>query len=280
MLDAISLATYFLVSAAGTREALPLVVVGWGGMCVGAAFLAIAGETGIPSVSADAGDVELLRRHVSWIAPVLELSLVAAVVRYVAAIAAARRLGARRASVIGIAEVLLAVLYERPLLGQLPSAMQFTGGAFMLAGVVLVHVDENQQGRANPLGRPPRRPSLPWSCRHRDARRARGGRRLIYRLISLWLVLLVGWILFLVTSARRALNPRASRPTAVNLTTSTPTDLGGPAVPSDRIAVNLKTLRPACRSRKMSVSPAKLEQRTQDPFFAERTGLPAPSPGR
>jgi drug/metabolite transporter (DMT)-like permease len=156
LLDAISLATYFLVSAAGTREALPLVVVGWGGMCVGAAFLAIAGETGIPSVSADAGDVELLRRHVSWIAPVLELSLVAAAVPYVAAIAAARRLGARRASVIGIAEVLLAVLYERPLLGQLPSAMQFTGGAFMLAGVVLVHVDENQQGRANPLGRTPR----------------------------------------------------------------------------------------------------------------------------
>ena len=98
-------------------------------------------------------------------------------VPYIAGIAAARRLEARRASFIGIAEVFLAVLYAWPLLGQLPSAVQFTGGAFMLASVVLVHVDENQQRRANPLGRTPRRPSLPWSCRHRDARRARGRRR-------------------------------------------------------------------------------------------------------
>lgn len=69
----------------------------------------------------------------------------------VASIGAARRLGAKRASFTGIAEVFLAVLYAWLLLGQLPSAVQFTGGAFMLAGVVLVHVDENQQRRANPL---------------------------------------------------------------------------------------------------------------------------------
>ncbi|HXO22942.1 MAG TPA: DMT family transporter [Streptosporangiaceae bacterium] len=153
LLDAVSLATYFLVSAGGTGEALPPVVMAWGGMCVGAAFLVIAAGTGLLSVSAHAGDVELLHRHVSWIAPVLELSLVAAVVPYVAGIAAARRLGAKRASFIGIAEVVFAVLYAWLLLGQLPSAMQFTGGAFMLVGVVLVHVDENQQRPANPLTR-------------------------------------------------------------------------------------------------------------------------------
>jgi drug/metabolite transporter (DMT)-like permease len=150
LLDAVSLATYFLVSAARPREALPPVVMAWGGMCVGAAFLVIAGGTGVPSVSANAGDVELLHRHVSWIAPVLELSLVAAVVPYVAGIAAARRLGAKRASFIGIAEVFFAVLYAWLLLGRLPSATQFTGGAFMLAGVILVYVDENREGRANP----------------------------------------------------------------------------------------------------------------------------------
>jgi hypothetical protein len=88
------------------------------------------------------------------------------------------------------------------------------------------------------------------------------------------LVLLVGWILFLVLSARRARQGTASR-AAVNLTTSTPTDLGGLAAPSDRIAVNIKTLRLACRSREMSVSTAKLEQRTQDLFC--RTGRPASS---
>jgi drug/metabolite transporter (DMT)-like permease len=121
-------------------------------MCVGAVFLVIAGWTGVVSVSANAGDVELLHRHVSWIAPVLELSLVAAVVPYIAGIAAARRLGAKRASFIGIAEVFFAVLYAWLLLSQLPSPTQFAGGAFMLAGVILVHVDEHHQRRTNPPG--------------------------------------------------------------------------------------------------------------------------------
>ncbi|HWN63060.1 MAG TPA: hypothetical protein VNO25_20590 [Streptosporangiaceae bacterium] len=48
----------------------------------------------IPPRRANAGDVQLLHRHVNWIVPVLELSLVAAVVPYIAGIAAARRLGA------------------------------------------------------------------------------------------------------------------------------------------------------------------------------------------
>jgi drug/metabolite transporter (DMT)-like permease len=50
-----------------------------------------------------------------------------------AGIAAARRLGAKLASLIGIAEVFFAVLYAWLLLGQRPSAMEFTGGAFILA---------------------------------------------------------------------------------------------------------------------------------------------------
>jgi drug/metabolite transporter (DMT)-like permease len=180
-----SLATYFLVAAAGTQEALPPVVMAWGGMCVAAAFLVIAGATGVLSVSASAGDVQLLHRHVNWIVPVVELSLVAAVVPYIAGIAAARRLGARRASFIGIAEVIFAVLYAWLLLGQLPSAVQFMGSAFMLAGVVLVQVDENQQRQANPLRsylapswrRPVHRTgSLPGGTVN-HGRRARGCRR-------------------------------------------------------------------------------------------------------
>jgi drug/metabolite transporter (DMT)-like permease len=155
LLDAISLATYFLISGAGSQEAgsqeaLPPLVMAWSGMCVGAAFLVVTGETGVLSVTARAGDVELLHHHLSWIVPVLELGLVAAVVPYVAGIAAARRLGPKRASFIGIAEVFFAVLYAWLLLSQLPSPRQFTGGAFILAGVILVHVDENQQRRANP----------------------------------------------------------------------------------------------------------------------------------
>ncbi len=74
--------------------------------------------------------------------PVLGLSLLASVFGYVAGIGAARRLGAKLASFIGMAEVLFAILFAWLLLGQLPSAVQFLGGAFILAGVTLVRVDE------------------------------------------------------------------------------------------------------------------------------------------
>jgi len=147
LLDAVSLATYFLISAAGREEVLPPLVMAWGGMCVGAAFLVIAAGTGVLRVTAHSGDVELLHHRVSWSVPVLELSLVATVIAYVAGITAARRLGAKLASFIGMAEVIFAALYAWLLLGQLPSPMQFVGGAFMLAGVVLVRVDQNHQQR-------------------------------------------------------------------------------------------------------------------------------------
>jgi hypothetical protein len=36
-------------------------------MCVGAAFLAVAGWIGVVRIAASAGDIGLLHRHVSWI---------------------------------------------------------------------------------------------------------------------------------------------------------------------------------------------------------------------
>jgi drug/metabolite transporter (DMT)-like permease len=92
-------------------------------------------------ITAHAVAVELLHRRVSWIIPVLELSLVSAVIAYVAGIAAARRLGAKLASFAGMAEILFAALYAWLLLGQAPTPMEFVGGAFMLAGVILVRAE-------------------------------------------------------------------------------------------------------------------------------------------
>jgi drug/metabolite transporter (DMT)-like permease len=145
LLEAVSLAVYFLLAAAVGEEALPPLVMAWGGLCTGAAFLAVAAVTGVLHVTAHAGDVELLHRQVSWIMPVLELSLVSTVIAYVAGITAARRLGAKLASFTGMAEVFFAVLFAWLLLGQLPSPMEFTGGAFMLAGVILVRIDETKR---------------------------------------------------------------------------------------------------------------------------------------
>src|SRR6185437_10483696 len=67
---------------------------------------------------------------------------------YIAVTGAARRLGAKLASFIGLAEVLFAIVFAWLLIGQLPTIMQLFGGAAILAGVTLVRIDELKQPSA------------------------------------------------------------------------------------------------------------------------------------
>lgn len=146
---AVGLAFYFVLSARAEEPAPPLVVA-WGGMCVGAVVLILFCLVGILPVRAPRTDVTLLHHRVSWVIPVLGISLVAAVFAYVAGIAAARRLGAKVASFIGLTEVVCAVLFAWLLLGQVPAPIQFLGGVFIIGGVVLVRVDELRTPTAAP----------------------------------------------------------------------------------------------------------------------------------
>jgi drug/metabolite transporter (DMT)-like permease len=139
---AVGLATFFVLSAGNEEEPLPPLVMTWAGMCIGAATLAVMAGTGLMPLAESAGDVHVFGHQVSWIVPVLGLSLVAAVISYIAGIGAARRLGARLASFIGMAEVLFAILFAWLLLGQLPTPVQFLGGGLILAGVAMVRLGE------------------------------------------------------------------------------------------------------------------------------------------
>ena len=87
-------------------------------------------------------DVELLGHHVTWLVPVIGVALLATVISYSTGIKAARLLGAKVASFVSMLEVLFAIGYAWLLLHQLPSAIQFIGGAFIFAGVALVRLDE------------------------------------------------------------------------------------------------------------------------------------------
>jgi drug/metabolite transporter (DMT)-like permease len=82
---AVGLAVYFVVSAEG-EDALPPLVMAWGGLAVGGAVLASAGAVGVLPLAAPRTDVVLLDTEVSWLVPVLGLVLVAAVIAYVAGI--------------------------------------------------------------------------------------------------------------------------------------------------------------------------------------------------
>ncbi len=139
--SAISLAFYFVLSAR-TDEALPPIAVAWDGLAVGSFVLLIAGAVGALPMVAPRTDVLLLHRTVSWTVPVLGLSLVAGVVAYVTGIAAARVLGPKVASFVGLSEVLFAVIFAWLLIGQELSAAQLFGGVFVVAGIALVRLDE------------------------------------------------------------------------------------------------------------------------------------------
>jgi drug/metabolite transporter (DMT)-like permease len=153
---AVGIASFFLLSAGVEREPLPPIVMAWSGLCLATAGLAAAGWAGLMPMTASTGGVHVLGHQVSWIVPVLGLSLLSTVIAYVTGIGAIRRLGPRLASFVGLFEVLFGILFAWLLLGQLPSAVQFLGGAFILAGVAMVRLDELRPPRA-PAGpaRPP-----------------------------------------------------------------------------------------------------------------------------
>ncbi len=138
---AVGLALFFILSANSDGQ-LPPVAMASGGMTVGAVALLLLGAVGALPMAANTDDVDFAGHQVSWLVPVIGLSLFAAALAYVLGISATRRLGSKLASFVGLTEVLFAVLFAWVLLGQLPTVMQLVGGMFILLGVALVRIDE------------------------------------------------------------------------------------------------------------------------------------------
>ncbi|MEU4644256.1 EamA family transporter [Micromonospora sp. NPDC023814] len=153
---AVGLAGYFVL--AGRVDAgLPSVALASGGMAVGAGVLVLLGAVGVLPLRATFGEVTFAGQRTSWLLPIVGLSLVAAVVAYLAGIAGTRILGARLSSFVGLTEVMFAVLIAWLVLGELPTVVQLFGGALIVAGVALVRVDELRAPR--PEERPEPRPT-------------------------------------------------------------------------------------------------------------------------
>src|SRR6266508_2024574 len=142
----IGLAAYFVLSARGDGD-LPSTAMASGGMAVGAGALLALGAAGALPLHATFGEVQLAGHRTSWLVPIVGLSLVAAVIAYVAGIGAARILGARLSSFVGLTEVLFAFAVAWVVLGELPTVVQLLGGVLIVAGVTLVRVDELRPAR-------------------------------------------------------------------------------------------------------------------------------------
>jgi drug/metabolite transporter (DMT)-like permease len=137
---AVGLATYFVMSAR-VDPALPALALAAGGMAVGGAALLLLGAVGLLPMHATFGTVSFAGHRTGWLVPIVGLSLVAAVVSYVTGIGAARILGARLSSFVGLTEVLFAVLIAWLVLGELPTPVQIAGGALIIVGIALVRAD-------------------------------------------------------------------------------------------------------------------------------------------
>ncbi|MBY8873138.1 DMT family transporter [Micromonospora sp. PLK6-60] len=156
---AVGLAGYFVL-AGRVDEELPSVTMASGGMGVGAAVLAALGLLGVLPLEAEFGTVTFAGQRTSWLVPIAGLSLVAAVVAYLAGIAATRVLGSRLASFVGLTEVMFAVLIAWLFLAELPTAVQLLGGVLIVAGVALVRLDELRATPARPADEPADQPAL------------------------------------------------------------------------------------------------------------------------
>ncbi|RIJ70632.1 EamA/RhaT family transporter [Nakamurella silvestris] len=159
---AVGLAVYFILSAKSDPELPPLAMAG-GGMTFGAITLLVLGAVGALPMAANTHDVTLAGHQVSWLVPVIGLSVIAAAFAYIAGIAAARILGSKLSSFVGLTEVLFAVLFAWIFLGQLPTAVQLLGGLLIIAGVALVRVDELRE---------PELPTLPATAHPDDLTRS------------------------------------------------------------------------------------------------------------
>lgn len=133
---AVCTAAYFLICARPTR--LPPLALAGAGMAVAGLVLGVIVVTGMAPADAPAVTVELAGVAVAWFVPTLIIGTVAGGLAYAVGVLAISLLGSRLGSFIGLLEVLFAVLLAWLIVGEQPSASQLVGGAFIVAGVVLV----------------------------------------------------------------------------------------------------------------------------------------------
>jgi drug/metabolite transporter (DMT)-like permease len=140
LLAACGLAAYFVLSSRADDQ-LPPIALAWTAMVVGATTLIVLDLVHVVPFEMHTSDVVLAGHRTTWLVPIVGLSLIAAAIAYAAGIGAARLLGAKLASFVGLTEVLFAVLFAWIALSQTPTPVQLVGGVAVLAGIALVRVD-------------------------------------------------------------------------------------------------------------------------------------------
>ncbi|PJJ73453.1 threonine/homoserine efflux transporter RhtA [Diaminobutyricimonas aerilata] len=143
-------AIYFVISASPARGVHPIALTA-AAMLIGGIALLLVGATGLLPLEATTASVPLFGTTVPWFVPLAIVVLVSTAFAYATGVAAARRLGSRLASFLGLGEVIFAAVVSWLLLGEALTVVQIGGGALIIVGVALV-----QRGERPAEALPPR----------------------------------------------------------------------------------------------------------------------------
>ncbi|NLT26271.1 MAG: EamA family transporter [Microbacteriaceae bacterium] len=150
-LSAVSVCGYYLIAAAMPDDLPPTALIG-GGLVVGAATLGALGVVGAVPLAATWGTVELFGTTVPWWVTMGIVVLIGTLGGYLGGVFAARTLGSRLASFLGLLEVLATLAVSAVLLGEIPTWMQGIGAALVIGGVIAVRLAPDTVTVDAPLG--------------------------------------------------------------------------------------------------------------------------------
>jgi drug/metabolite transporter (DMT)-like permease len=138
---AVCAACYFMMSDTSSKttdgDALNPVTLAAGGLIVAAAAVALLGVTGVMPLTFTSHPVVIAGFTTSWIVPVIVLGVFSTALAYTLGITGVALLRPGFASLVGLAEVLFAVLWAWLLVGEAMTPVQAIGGAVVLAGLAL-----------------------------------------------------------------------------------------------------------------------------------------------
>jgi len=136
---AVCAACYFMMSdeVAADGDGLNFITLAAGGLIVGTAAVAALGATGVMPLTFTTNDAVVAGWATSWVVPVIALGLIPTAIAYTLGIVGIARLRPRFASLVGLSEVMFAVLAAWVLLGEAITPGQAVGGAVVLMGLAL-----------------------------------------------------------------------------------------------------------------------------------------------
>jgi drug/metabolite transporter (DMT)-like permease len=144
---AVCAACYFVMSdeVSTNGDGLNSITLAAGGLVVGTAAVTLLGLSGAMPLTFTANDAVIAGWTTSWVVPVIALGVVATAVAYTLGIMGIARLRPRFASLVGLSEVMFAVLAAWVLLGEAMTLMQAVGGAIVLLGLALARAGDRSE---------------------------------------------------------------------------------------------------------------------------------------